>query len=98
MHSEKWYVDKYLDKILQGDRTSKTLMFLDLSEEVITLCKEKKATDAKSQVALIKQVNQKWNRIGELMKTKTGNSSDILLKDGFLKYYETKTPKIKEVE
>ena len=43
MHSEKWYVDKYFDKILQGDRTSKTLMFLDLSEEVITLCKEKKS-------------------------------------------------------
>lgn len=98
MHSEKWYADKYLDKILQGDRTSKTLMFLDLSEELITLCKEKKATDAKSQVALIKQINQKWNRIGELMKTKTGNSSDILLKDGFLKCYETKIPKIKEVE
>ena len=73
MHSEKWYADKYLDKILQGDRTSKTIMFLDLSEELITLCKEKKATDAKSQVALIKQINQKWNRIGELMKTKNAH-------------------------
>lgn len=98
MHDENWYVNKYLDKILQEDRTSKTLMFLDLSEELITLCKKEKATDARSQVALIKQINQKWNRIGELMKTKTGNSSDILLKDGFLKYYETKIPKIKEVE
>lgn len=98
MHDENWYVNKYLDKILQGDRTSKALMFLDLSEEVIALCREKKATDAKSQVDLIKQINQKWNRIGELMKTKTGDSSDILMKDGFLKYYETKIPKIKEVE
>lgn len=98
MHGDNWYVNKYLDKILQGDRTSKALMFLDLSEELIFLCREKKATNAESQVALIKEINQKWNRIGTLMKTKTGSSSDILLKDGFLKYYETKIPKIKEVE
>ena len=43
MYDENWYVNKYLDKILQGDRTSKALMFLDLSEEVITLCKKRKS-------------------------------------------------------
>lgn len=98
MHDENWYVNKYLDKLLQGDRTSKALMFLDLSEEVIDFCKENNATNPKDQVGFIKKVNDKWNRIGNIMKAKSGMSHDILLTDGFLRYYETKIPQIKEVE
>ena len=92
----KEYVEKYCDKIASGDNSVMRELFLDLSQEVISLCKSRNVRFAKGQISVIKEVNEKWNAIARKMKKEKGE--DVLREDGFILLWRQKLPELSMVE
>ena len=92
----KDYVEKYCEKIAAGDDSAMREMFLDLSQEVVSLCKSRNVQFAKGQISVIKEVNEKWNTIARKMKKEKGE--DILREDGFILLWRQRLPELSMVE
>lgn len=92
----KEYVEKYCEEIAAGDDSAMRELFLDLSQEVVSLCKSRNVRFAKGQISVIKEVNEKWNAIARKMKKEKG--VDILREDGFILFWRQKVPEISMVE
>lgn len=61
-------------------------LFLELSEEVISISKLRNASSDKATIAIIKEVNQKWNKLGSLFIKKYKWSP--LKEDGFKRWWD----------
>lgn len=92
----KDYVEKYCDKIAAGDNSAMRELFLDLSQDVISLCKSRNVRFAKGQISVIKEVNEKWNAIARKMKKEKGK--DVLREDGFILLWRQRLPELSMVE
>ena len=72
------YFQKYgqvvFNEAAHGDATHMLEMFKEMYSEIETICKTRNARMDSAKISAVKEVNQKWNKVGDLFtKTYTAN-------------------------
>jgi len=84
------YFNKYRLTIVDNKELTKLVQ--EMSEEVKELAKKRNTNSDSSVVSIIKEINQKWNKLCGLYEKEYGKS--ILIRNGFLIYWEAKIPNL----
>lgn len=90
------YFEKYDTLIMEEQKngeigTTKKLL-LEMSDEVTAVCKQRKAVKDEAVIAVLKEINQKWNAICRMYEKKYGVSP--LNYDAFRYYWMTAMPEL----
>ena len=90
------YFEKYDTLIMEEQKngeigTTKKLL-LEMSDEVTAVCKQRKAVKDEAVIAVLKEINQKWNAICRMYEKKYGVSP--LNYDAFRCYRMTAMPEL----
>ena len=90
------YFEKYDTLIMEEQKngeigTTKKLL-LEMSDEVTVVCKQRKAVKDEAVIAVLKEINQKWNAICRMYEKKYGVSP--LNYDAFRCYWMTAMPEL----
>lgn len=90
------YFEKYDTLIMEEQKngeigTTKKLL-LEMSDEVTAVCKQRKAVKDEAVIAVLKEINQKWNAICRMYEKKYGVSP--LNYDVFRCYWMTAMPEL----
>lgn len=92
------YFEKYDILIMEEQKkkngeigTTKKLL-LEMSDEVTAVCKQQKAVKDEAVIAVLKELNQKWNAICRMYEKKYGVSP--LNYDAFRCYWMTAMPEL----
>jgi hypothetical protein len=87
------YVDKWYDKLVNANGKESeilTSLFIDLWNEVNLLSKQRNIKFLHAQLAIIKEINQKYNKFCRLVNKKVGGQ--FLIEDGFKKHVIMSNP------
>lgn len=83
------YVDKYGEAIwTETGVNAARAMYLELCDEALDLVKKRNIKCISAKISIIKEINQKWNAIGNLLEKKYGRP--ILVRDGYIILWEKK--------
>ena len=93
----KDYYDRYKESIHREalDGYTATAMFIDFCKEVKDIIAQRHANTDRAAIAVIKEVNQKWNKLANLFAADDGGVH--LKRNAILDYYVEKIPEIKEL-
>ena len=85
------YYEKY--KSLPEDTTGEVAkkLFLEMSDEVITIARTRNTQSYEAEVSVIKEINKKWNAVARKFEAIQGKP--ILIQDGFIAFWKTQLPK-----
>lgn len=90
------YFEKYDTLIMEEQKTAKLAqpkkLLLEMSDEVTAVCKQRKAVKDEAVIAVLKEINQKWNAICRMYEKKYGVSP--LNYDAFRCYWMTAMPEL----
>lgn len=101
MNKASYYVNEYANTFLlyvrNGDDEAFdkliTRIYLDLSDDVIKICKMRNSRSNDTLLGALREVNNKWSAIGRGLEKKTG--LPILKENGFLIAWFNTMPEIK---
>lgn len=101
MNKASYYVNEYANTFLlylqngNNEAIDKliTRIYLDLSDDVIKICKMRNSRSNDTLLGALRDVNNKWNAIGRGLEKKTG--FPILKENGFLIAWFNTMPEIK---
>lgn len=95
----KEYFEKYdrviIEDQMAGSIVSTQKLLLELSNEAESICKKRHAKRGLAVVAVLKELNQKWNAICILYEKKYGVSP--LNKDAFKTFWKLQMPELRGV-
>jgi len=84
------YFNKYRLTIVDNKELTKLVQ--EMNEEVLEMAKKRNTNSDSSVVSIIKEINQKWNKLCGLYEKEYGGS--ILIRNGFLIYWEAQIPNL----
>lgn len=94
----KEYFEKYdsliMEDVKNGNQKNITQLVVELGKEVETLYESRNGKTVTALAACIREINQKWNAIANLFAKKYGD--DILVYNGFLKFWLKNLPLLKD--
>jgi len=89
----KEYFTKYETKIISGGTDALYQLFMEINEESKVLIKTRHCRSNSAVVAVIKELNGKWNAISNLFEKKY-NGLSPLKKDGFKNFWLREVPEM----
>ena len=92
------YYEKYGSDILYDYRIDAHVaardLFLEISDEVVDICKKRNVSSNSAFASVMKEINDKWNAICRLFVKFHGFSP--LQEDGFINSYLDKMPELQD--
>ncbi len=92
------YYDKYSSDLLYDSKINSHVaifdLFMEISDEVVDICKQRNVSSNDAVASVIKEINDKWNAICRLFVKFHGFSP--LKEDGFINYYLDQIPELKD--
>ena len=95
----KDYFDKYGDAIhreaMEGNTETGLAMFVEFCKEVKDITAQRHVKTDRAAIAVLKEVNQKWNKLARMFESDTG--AVLLKRNAILDYFVEHIPEIKEL-
>lgn len=83
------------EKIRKSLTVAVSDLIVEMSKEVQEICKVRHAKSNFALVAIIREMNDRWNKVGDMLNEK--DKTDILEHDGLLGFWLRQMPELKMV-
>jgi hypothetical protein len=84
------YFEKYQNKLNKPEDAAE--LFLEMSKEVEEIAKQRNAVSDEAAIAIMKELNQKWNSLRRMFLKKLGSS--ILIENAFMVFWKKEVPSL----